>query len=78
MPEIDGIEAAQLIRKSKNNEFNPDIPIIAVTALSSEENLQQCRKAGMNGFITKPFTEEKFFRAVVRLVLVAVFPFSIL
>jgi signal transduction histidine kinase/CheY-like chemotaxis protein len=49
MPVISGIKATQEIRK-----FNQSIPIIAQTALSSEEDIQNCLLAGCNDTITKP------------------------
>jgi CheY-like chemotaxis protein len=58
MPKMDGIEAARIIRNSKNNNFDPDIPIIAITAHALEEHREICMKAGMNDFISKPFESE--------------------
>jgi len=49
MPVMSGIKATQEIRK-----FNQSIPIIAQTALSTEEDRQNCLLAGCNDTITKP------------------------
>lgn len=49
MPVMSGIKATQEIRK-----FNQSIPIIAQTALSTEEDRQNCLHAGCNDTITKP------------------------
>ncbi len=68
MPKMDGIMAAQAIRSSTDNTFNPEIPIIAVTAHAFEEEKEQCLKAGMNSCIIKPFKREELFREIERLV----------
>lgn len=49
MPVLNGLKATQEIRK-----FNPKIPIIAQTALASEEDRLNCKIAGCNEAITKP------------------------
>jgi len=54
MPEMDGIEATEKLR-----QLGITIPIIAVTANAQKEDLDTCLKAGMNGFMTKPFSEER-------------------
>ncbi len=69
MPFMDGITAARIIRESKNDRFDPDIPIIAVSSLVFEEDRQMCLEAGMNGFIDKPLDKHKLFREIIRLAL---------
>ncbi len=54
MPEMDGIEATELIRK----QYGSGIPIIAMTAHVLEQEKQRCLKAGMNDYITKPISEQ--------------------
>jgi signal transduction histidine kinase len=49
MPVMNGLKATQEIRK-----FNTKLPIIAQTALASEEDQQQCILVGCNATITKP------------------------
>lgn len=53
MPEIDGFEAARLIRQNPKTFF---IPIIAVTAKSRFKDKEKCLKNGFNDYISKPFT----------------------
>ena len=59
MPEMDGIEAAQLIREGGSNVKNKNIPIIALTAHALDEIKDKCKYAGMNHFITKPIDFKK-------------------
>lgn len=54
MPVMNGLKATQEIRK-----FNHSIPIIAQTALSLEEDRQNCLLAGCNDLITKPIEVEE-------------------
>jgi CheY-like chemotaxis protein len=67
MPKMDGIETTQIIRNSKDNTFDSEIPIIAVTAHAFEEEKEQCLKAGMNSCVTKPFNGEELFKEIERL-----------
>ena len=53
MPIMDGIEATYKLRK----QFNPEqLPIVGVTALSFDHELNKCIKAGMNEVMTKPLS----------------------
>jgi len=54
MPVMDGFEATRRIRKMKEN-----IPIVAVSANSQEEELPKCIDAGMNDFLWKPVRAAK-------------------
>jgi signal transduction histidine kinase/CheY-like chemotaxis protein len=60
MPVMNGIEATIQIRKDvKSNSHN--VPIIALTGNSSEEDRTECENAGMNEFISKPFKEQELY-----------------
>lgn len=59
LPGINGTEATAEIRK-----FNTETPIIALTAISLDENREMLLSYGMNEVITKPFMPEKFFEIV--------------
>lgn len=61
MPGISGIEATQEIRK-----FNKELPIIALTAVTIDENLDDFYRAGFNEIIPKPFKTEEFFEKIYR------------
>jgi signal transduction histidine kinase/FixJ family two-component response regulator/CHASE3 domain sensor protein len=56
MPEINGIEATKTILKKI-----PDAKIVAVTAANDELDKKQCFKAGMVGYLVKPFSEKDLF-----------------
>lgn len=58
MPEMDGLEATRAIRSGRTKAPNPKIPIIAMTANAMQSDRDMCRNAGMNDYISKPFTKE--------------------
>lgn len=63
MPVMDGFQATRQIRRSP---LNQSTPIVALTGLDSENERQACLQAGMNDFITKPFTQEQLHNAIIQ------------
>ena len=59
MPGISGIEATIQIRK-----FNETIPIIALTAVTLDESLDEFYLNGFNDIIPKPYKTEEFFQKI--------------
>lgn len=51
LPEMDGYEVAEAIRK----DYNHDVPIVAVTAYAAKEDVDKCFTVGINDCLTKPF-----------------------
>lgn len=66
MPEIDGVEATNLIR-GHSDVIKAKIPIIALTANTSKLVQRQFMSAGMNDFLVKPFKEESLYRKIITL-----------
>ncbi len=54
MPGMDGPAAAQAIRRWEVETLRRSVPIIALTANATEEARQNCVRAGMDGYLTKP------------------------
>ena len=55
MPEMDGIEATQMIRAMQTEAGGVATPIVALTANVQAEDRERCFAAGMNDFVAKPF-----------------------
>ena len=53
MPVMDGFEAIKMIR-----EIRPDLPIVAQTAFSSNNDKERVIAAGFNDFLSKPINKE--------------------
>jgi len=57
LPYEDGYGALRKIRQSPNFR---NVPVIAVTAEASVEQLNKARQAGFNGFLGKPLDPDRF------------------
>ncbi|SFN21603.1 PAS domain S-box-containing protein [Formivibrio citricus] len=64
MPEMDGFSAAAAIRAMPGERGS--VPIIALTANAFKSDADRCIAAGMNDFVSKPFTRETLLRALIR------------
>jgi hypothetical protein len=62
MPEMDGVEAARVIRAMAGPASRT--PIVAVTANAFESDVRACLDAGMNGHVCKPFRKEDLAVAI--------------
>ncbi len=65
MPVMDGFEATRAIRKMDDLEKR-NVPVIAVTANAIPEQLEQCQKAGMDDYVTKPINGEDLFSKIIK------------
>ena len=61
MPVMDGYRASELIR---NDNRYDDVPIVALTALVSEHEIDKMFDSGMNGYLPKPVRIEKLYAAL--------------
>ena len=64
MPELDGYEATGRIRQREDAKRH--IPIIALTANALVGDEERCLAAGMDDYLSKPFTEEKLIEVLRR------------
>ncbi len=64
MPEMNGFEATEHIRKTMNSK----IPIIALTADVTTVDLVKCKAAGMNDYVAKPVDERVLYNKIIGLV----------
>ena len=59
MPEMDGIEATKLIKKS-----NPTLPIIMLTAYALKPEEDKIRESGCDDYITKPISYDSLLNVL--------------
>lgn len=75
MPEMDGFQATMKIRQYERTETKSShIPIIALTADVQKGILEQCRSAGMDDYLSKPFNKKQLQDILTRWL--AVTPYS--
>ena len=66
MPEMDGLEATEAIRKLEHPDAK-QIPIIALTASAFDEDVQRSLQAGMNAHLNKPIQPEVLYKTLEEL-----------
>jgi CheY-like chemotaxis protein len=59
MPVMGGVEATQRLRAEGHM-----LPIIAMTANASDRDQDECREAGMDGFLSKPVLKDQLGEAI--------------
>ena len=62
MPEMDGIQFLEELRKEK-----PDLPVLIMTGYPSVPNAAAAVRLGASDYITKPFTPEDITQSVLRM-----------
>jgi PAS domain S-box-containing protein len=65
MPEMDGYEAIDKIRSL--NSSSALVPIVALTAHASEEEIAKCLAAGADAYVSKPFEVDDLYHTIYRL-----------
>jgi two-component system cell cycle response regulator DivK len=64
LPYDDGYQA---LSKLRGHEKLKELPVVAVTAYASEDQMNRAREAGFNGFIGKPLDPDRFPSQVQRM-----------
>ena len=64
MPEMDGYEATEYIRKTMKS----NVPIIGLTASNWDEEYNECIKRGMNTCITKPIEPNSLCESILSVI----------
>ncbi|EFJ31147.1 cytokinin receptor [Selaginella moellendorffii] len=65
MPEMDGFEATRRIRCFEKRGGS-HVPILAMTADVIQATYDECRRCGMDDYVSKPFEEKQLYRAVAK------------
>jgi PAS domain S-box-containing protein len=64
MPEMDGLAAARAIRALPGAAGR--VPIVALTANAFQSHADECRAAGMNDFLSKPYRKAALLETIAR------------
>jgi signal transduction histidine kinase/ActR/RegA family two-component response regulator len=64
MPVVDGLEATRRIRAREASLGLRPVPVIALTANTAMADRAECRRAGMDHFLGKPFSERELLAAL--------------
>ncbi|HEX8515513.1 MAG TPA: PAS domain S-box protein [Bacteroidia bacterium] len=62
MPEMNGFDATEYIRKTLHSE----VPIIALTADVTTVDVQKCKAVGMNDYISKPIDDKLLYSKIIK------------
>ena len=63
MPEMDGLEATQIIRQ-RESRSGGHVPIIAMTAQALSGDRERCLATGMDEYLTKPIRADQVFEVL--------------
>jgi len=66
MPVMDGYSATRALRVREKESGSRRLPIIALTANALAEDRQKCLDAGMDDFVSKPFSRDELQVALMR------------
>jgi two-component system sensor histidine kinase/response regulator len=64
MPKMDGFEATAAIRNREKATGRPHQAIIAMTAHAIAGDREHCLRAGMDGYVSKPFRTADLLREI--------------
>ncbi len=67
MPEMDGYEITREIRTRLRKEMR-NIPVIAITADSSDKEKAKAKENGLDDYIVKPYTPEELYYTIIKYV----------
>ena len=61
MPRMDGYEVCKILR---SNNLTKNIPIVFLSGFASQESIDKGFEAGVDKYITKPFSPAELFKVV--------------
>lgn len=64
MPGMDGIDATRSLRAGDAGEANRWVPVVAMTAYASSDDVAACYEAGMSYYLSKPLSLQGFVDTV--------------
>lgn len=67
MPEMSGLEVAAAIKEHNGSEYDPRIPLVALTAYTDQEKVEQCRRVGIEEYVNKPIDKKELLQKISKL-----------
>jgi signal transduction histidine kinase/CheY-like chemotaxis protein len=67
MPELNGHETVRELRRIEAEHNLPRLPVLALTANASRDDVAACKASGMNGHLAKPFDRADLEEALLNL-----------
>lgn len=64
MPDLDGYKVTKFIRNALKPPLS-QVPVIAISAAVTDENIEKGEQSGINKFISKPFSNELLLKMIV-------------
>lgn len=68
MPQMSGLDFSRTVRNLEDKNLSK-LPIIAMTGNTQQKDVEECRAAGMNGFLSKPPSLEALRAAIEKVLL---------
>jgi len=68
LPEMNGFEVTEKIRSFENEQGLTPVPIVALTANTLDNDREKCISAGMNEYLSKPFTADQLLEKIEKFV----------
>ena len=66
MPDMDGFEATRRIRLREAEQALPRLPIVALTANATSDDVAKCQASGMDDFLSKPYSTKALREKVAK------------
>ncbi len=64
MPDMDGFTATRIIRELESKKMDSSTPIVALTANAMSGDRERCLNAGMDNYLSKPFSKDELFNVL--------------
>ena len=73
MPIMDGFEAAQQIKELAKKNIIPNIMILALTASTSNKDIDQCKQCGIDEYLAKPVSKKALKEKLQEMMQISIF-----
>ena len=73
MPIMDGFEAAQQIKDLAMQNIIPNIMILALTASTSNQDIDKCAQSGMDEYLAKPVSKKELKEKLQEMMHIVIF-----